>query len=59
MDHVTAVMNLFPGDIPVYMHLPDEKMTLLAPRGAWCDGSEACLGRLREMLNGENVVMKG
>ena len=59
MDRITAILTLFPGNIPVYMHLPDEKITLLSPREAWCDGSEACLAKLRETLNGENVVMKG
>ena len=59
MDRAAAMLGLNPGSIPVYMHLPAEKTTLLAPRGCWCDGSEKCLSRLREALGGENVVMKG
>ncbi len=59
MDKASALLALSGGDIPVYMHIPEEKMTLLSPRSAWCDGSEKCLARLREELGGENVVLKG
>jgi DNA polymerase-3 subunit alpha len=58
MDRTTALLALEAGDIPVYMHIPAEKITLLCPRTAWCSGSEACLRRLRETLGAENVVLK-
>jgi len=58
MDRITALLALEAGDIPVYMHIPAEKMTLLCPRTAWCNGSETCLRRLREDLGDENVVLK-
>ena len=58
MEGVTAMLALFPGGIPVYMHLPEEKITLLAPSAAWCDGSEKCLERLRKALGEGNVVLK-
>ena len=58
MDRVSALLALGAGDIPVYLHLPAEKITLLSPREAWSDGSEASLRRLREELGAENVVMK-
>jgi len=59
MDQATALLSLHQGPIPVYMHLPAERMTLLAPGESWCDGSEACLTRLREALGAENVVIRG
>ena len=59
MDRVQAMLALEPGDIPVYMHIPAEKMTLLCPRTGWCSGSENCIRRLKEALGDANVVMKG
>ena len=58
MDRITAMLALDAGDIPVYMHIPSEKITLLCPKNTWCSGSENCLKRLRESLGAENVVMK-
>lgn len=58
MDAVCAALALHTGDVPVYLHLPEGKQTLLAGRSLWCDGSEACLDRLRSMLGSSNVVMK-
>ena len=53
-----ALLALDPGEIPVYLHYPAEKKTLLAPRASWCAGSEAGLERLRGELGAENVVLK-
>ena len=53
-----AMLALTAGDIPVYMHIPEEKMTLLCPHNVWCDGSEIMIRRLRETLGTENVVLK-
>ena len=59
MNRITALLALEAGDdIPVYMHIPAEKITLLCPRTAWCSGSEACLRRLQEALGEGNVVLK-
>ncbi len=58
MDRTTALLALEAGDIPVYMHIPAEKITLLCPRTAWCNGSETCLRRLQEALGEGNVVLK-
>ena len=52
------LLALDAGDIPVYMHIPAEKMTLLCPRNAWCSGSESCLHRLKDALGPDNVVLK-
>ena len=58
MDRASAILALNPGEIPVYMHIPTEKITLLSPRTAWCGGSEKCLQRLKDELGDGNVVMK-
>ena len=59
MDRVQAMLSLDSGDIPVYMHIPAEKMTLLCPGSCWSSGSETALRRLRDALGAENVVLKG
>ena len=58
MDRAGAVLALCAGGVPVYMHIPEEKITLLCPREHWCSGDEACLRRLQEALGAENVVLK-
>ena len=58
MDRISALLALEAGEIPVYMHIPAEKMTLLCPRNAWCSGSDSCLRRLKDALGAENVVLK-
>lgn len=58
LDRAQAMLALEAGDIPVYLHIPAEKITLLAPRESWCSGSESCLRRLREELGEGNVVLK-
>ena len=58
MDRISAVLALEAGKIPVYMHIPAEKITLLCPRDSWCNGGESCMRRLREALGESNVVLK-
>ena len=58
MDRASALLALEAGDIPVYLHIPSEKITLLCPRANWANGGESCLRRLREALGTENVVLK-
>ena len=58
MDRISALMALEAGPVPVYLHIPEEKTTLLAPRENWVSGGESCLSRLREALGAENVVLK-
>ena len=58
MDRAGALLALSAGDVPVYMHIPDEKITLLCPKEHWCSGDEECIRRLRDALGTENVVMK-
>ena len=58
MDRACAILGLHGGGVPVYLHIPEEKATLLSPRGNWCSGDEACLRQLRDELGAENVVLK-
>ncbi|MGN0763876.1 MAG: OB-fold nucleic acid binding domain-containing protein, partial [Aristaeellaceae bacterium] len=55
MDRAAALLALHPGSVPVYMHLPDEKITLLAPKLSWCDATDACLRRLQSAYGADNV----
>ncbi len=55
MEEATHMLSLHPGSIPVYLHLPSEKMTFLMPSLQWCDGSEGCLQRLRAAFGMDNV----
>jgi len=57
MDRVSTLLSLHPGSVPVYLHIPDEKLTLLVPRLSWCDATEDCLKRLRAFLGEENVKL--
>lgn len=57
MDKATAALGLHPGSTPVYMHLPEEKITLLAPRISWCDASESCMKRMKGIFGEENVKL--
>ncbi len=55
MDEASQALSMHPGHVPVYLHLPAEKMTLLYPRANWCDASPACISRLNNLFGAENV----
>ncbi len=57
MNACMAALALHPGSIPVYLHLPEEKLTFLVPRLSWCDGSQRCVDRLSERFGKEQVKM--
>ena len=57
MDHAMALLGLYPGSVPVYLHIPEEKITLLSPRISWCDASEGCMERMRRVFGEENVKL--
>ena len=46
------------GEVPVYVRLTDEKITLLLTRDYWCDGGPEALGALQSMLPPGDVVLK-
>ncbi len=55
MDEAVHALSLHPGSIPVYLHVPEEKLTFLLPHIQWCDGTEGCLRRLSELFGAPNV----
>ena len=55
MEEAAHMLSLHPGSIPVYLHIPAEKMTFLMPSLQWCDGSEGCLKRLAAAFGEGNV----
>lgn len=55
MDEAAHMLELHPGSIPVYLHIPAEKMTFLLPSLKWCDGSEGCMSRLTAAFGESNV----
>ena len=55
MDACAELLTLFPGSVPVYLHIPDEKMTLLVSRLYWVDAGEACIRRLNAAYGADNV----
>ncbi len=57
MDAALTALALHPGSVPVYLHIPEEKITLLAPKLNWCDATEACLNRMTQQLGKENVKL--
>ena len=57
MDEAVRQLSLHPGSIPVYLHIPAEKMTFLLPSLQWCDGGEGCMKRLPDAFGPDNVKM--
>ena len=57
MDRAITMLALHPGSVPVYVHIPSEKMTLLAPKLNWCDGSDGCISRMAAAFGAENVKL--
>lgn len=60
MDACLDLTKPYPGRTPLYFHLPEEKITLLAAAGSWVDASDGCTDALRALLGPDNVrlVMK-
>ena len=55
MAAVQALLNLMPGEVPVYMHLPQEGITLLCPRSLWARDAEEAAGTLAPEIGEENI----
>ncbi len=49
------LLNIFSGDIPVYMYFSDTKQKRLAPRRLWCFFNETLHNELSRILGSENV----
>ncbi|MBR4711628.1 MAG: DNA polymerase III subunit alpha [Clostridia bacterium] len=57
MEECLSLARANPGAIPVYLHIPAEKLTLLVPSDAWCGASPECLGAMRQAFGEENVKL--
>ena len=55
MEEAVHHLSIHPGSIPVYLHVPAEKLTFLLPRIQWCDAGEDCLTRLTGAFGEANV----
>ena len=55
MEEAVHHLSIHPGSIPVYLHVPAEKLTFLLPRIQWCDAGEGCLTRLTGAFGEANV----
>lgn len=55
MEEAVHHLSIHPGSIPVYLHVPAEKLTFLLPRIQWCDAGEDCLTRLTGAFGKANV----
>jgi len=55
MDEAVHLLSLYPGSVPVYLHVAAEKLTFLLPKLQWCDGSESCQQRLSGVFGAANV----
>ncbi len=49
------VLRRMQGDIPVYINLPDEDITLLAPRDWWCDDADDARANLLEYVLRDDI----
>ncbi len=55
MAWVQEILSRLPGEVPVYMNLPDEGITLLCPRELWVRTPEEAMEALRNELTEENM----
>ena len=55
MEKTKPILALTPGPCPVYFHLPQENMTLLAPEVLWVSQQDSLTQRLQEELGAANV----
>ncbi len=58
MDELARQLLSHPGDVPVYVKLQDEGISLLASRDKWCDATLPLLSALRGWLGEKAVVLK-
>ena len=55
LEQIKTVLPQYPGPVPVYVHIPEEKITLLTPKHLWCDGDEQVQQALESLLGMENI----
>ncbi len=55
MPHCERILKKMPGNIPVYLNLPEEGITLLSPRDWWCDDGDDARANLLDIVPRENI----
>ncbi len=55
MASVQEVLAALPGEVPVYMNLPEENITLLCPRHLWVYDGQTAIGALSSLLRPESM----
>ena len=50
--------SIFDGDFPLFVYFQDTRKYARAPRRLWVSVNDVLLGQLREVLGGQNVVLK-
>ena len=55
MPDFEAAIRKCPGDIPVFLNLPEEDITLLAPRELWCGDAQDARANLIQIFPDEHV----
>ncbi|MBO5929900.1 MAG: DNA polymerase III subunit alpha, partial [Clostridia bacterium] len=58
LEDAKKVLAQHTGDIPVYIFMEEKKMTAIAPKHLWCNGSEDALASLKTLLGDENIIIK-
>lgn len=54
LDEASSLLKQYPGTVPVYLHIPSEKTTLLCPADSWVNLSSA-MTPLVQRFGEENV----
>ena len=55
MKDCEGILKPMQGSIPVFLHLPQENITLLAPEDWWCEDAEKAKDKLKVCLSVENI----
>ena len=55
MEAVAAILRCYLGDIPVYLNLPEENVTLLAPKELWVGSAEGAAKELQDVLSPNDI----
>ena len=57
-EKVCDLLDIFSGEMPVYLHFEDDKKTVLAPKRLWVATNSTMLKELASVLGEQNVVVK-
>lgn len=56
--HVKRLLQVFEGDLPVYIRFADSGKLVRAPRDWWIDPQQVLIEELRRVLGDENVALR-